>query len=167
VGTALVLREQWATHSETQLPILFQASPFNKKSGAEHRQTFLLKPKGRRQWWSRQRTVEGINTMLAASSAVVGLIDDDDDGDGTLVAFGRALSDGIYRATIYDLMVDEGYQGSGLGRQLMDSILIHPALAKVARIELACLPELVPFYEKWGLEVVPLEWKQMVKGKSE
>ena len=100
--------------------------------------------------------------MLSASAAVVGLTDK----NGTLIGFCRALSDGIYRATIYDVIVDEGYQGSGLGKKLMDTILIHPALVNTARIELACLPELVPFYEKWGLEVVPPEWKQMVKGRS-
>lgn len=106
--------------------------------------------------------MEGIMTMLSASAAVVGLIDK----DGTLIAFCRALSDGIYRATIYDVMVAEDQQKTGLGDKLIDTLLAHPALKDVARIELACLPELVPFYQKWGLEVVPEEWKQMVKGRS-
>jgi len=120
-----------------------------------------------KQWWSKQRTPSGVSTMLTASSAVVAVIDDDADEHGTLIGFCRALSDGIYRATIYDVMVVEAQQKTGLGRQLMDAILAHPALKNVARIELACLPELVPLYERWGLKTVPPEWRQMVRGKSE
>jgi len=115
------------------------------------------------QWWSRQRTREGVTAMLAASSAVVALIDT----DARLIGFSRALSDGIYRAAIYDVMVLEAQQKTGLGSQLMNAILAHPKLANVARIELACLPELVPFYERWGLKTVPPAWRQMVRGTSE
>jgi hypothetical protein len=32
----------------------------------------------------------------------------------------------------------------------MDTILQHPAVTAVRHCELYCLPELMPFYHKWG-----------------
>lgn len=40
-----------------------------------------------------------------------------------LVGFGRALSDGVYQAAIYDVAVAVKYQGQGLGRVIMENIL--------------------------------------------
>ena len=39
-----------------------------------------------------------------------------------LVAAGRALTDGEYHATIYDLVVDPNYQRQGLGTRLMNEL---------------------------------------------
>ncbi|WP_291578311.1 GNAT family N-acetyltransferase [Clostridium sp. UBA6640] len=44
------------------------------------------------------------------------------DGD-TLVGFGRAISDGVYQAAIYDIAILPEYQGKGIGRIIMDSIV--------------------------------------------
>lgn len=44
----------------------------------------------------------------------------------TLIGFGRAISDGVRQAAIYDVAIEPSYQGKGVGRQivqrLMDSI---------------------------------------------
>ena len=40
-----------------------------------------------------------------------------------LVGFGRALSDGAYQAALYDVAVRPDYQGKGLGRAIVESIL--------------------------------------------
>ena len=42
---------------------------------------------------------------------------------GRLVGFGRAISDGVYQAAIYDVAVVPEFQGKGLGRAIMTSIL--------------------------------------------
>lgn len=110
------------------------------------------------QWWTGDRTVSGVRRMLAGSDVVVGLTDPADD---RLVAFCRVLSDGVYRAVVYDVIVAESHQGRGLGRMLMDAVMGHPAVAGVARVELFCLPDMVPFYNKWGFSVVPPEWRTM------
>lgn len=44
------------------------------------------------------------------------------DGD-TLVGFGRAISDGVYQAAVYDIAILPEYQGKGIGRIIMDSIV--------------------------------------------
>ncbi len=42
---------------------------------------------------------------------------------GKLIGFGRATSDGAYRAAIYDVVVIPEYQKRGLGRLIMERIL--------------------------------------------
>jgi ribosomal protein S18 acetylase RimI-like enzyme len=43
--------------------------------------------------------------------------------NGTLIGCGRALSDGVYQAALYDIAVLPCYQGSGLGRRLVEALL--------------------------------------------
>lgn len=40
-----------------------------------------------------------------------------------LIGFGRAISDGIYQAAIYDVAIVPEFQGRGLGRDIMVNIL--------------------------------------------
>src|SRR4029078_11562124 len=62
----------------------------------------------------------------------------------------RVLTDFVYEALILDVIVDEDLRGTGLGAALMDAIVNHPRLASVRTFELACQPELVAFYSRWG-----------------
>ena len=43
--------------------------------------------------------------------------------DNELVGFGRAISDGQYQAAIYDVVVLPRYQGKGVGRLIVQSLL--------------------------------------------
>jgi len=40
-----------------------------------------------------------------------------------LVGFGRAISDGVYQAAIYDLAVLPAYQGKGVGKLLLQQLV--------------------------------------------
>ena len=42
---------------------------------------------------------------------------------GRLIGFGRAISDGVYQAAIYDCAVLPEFQGKGIGKIIMDKIL--------------------------------------------
>jgi GNAT superfamily N-acetyltransferase len=42
---------------------------------------------------------------------------------GQLIGFGRALSDGVYQAALYDVAVVPEYQGKGVGAIVMKNIL--------------------------------------------
>ena len=65
-----------------------------------------------------------------------------------LVGFGRVLTDFVYRATIWDVIVDAAYQKQGIGSELVQRILAHPRLKKVELVWLCTRrPE---FYEKLG-----------------
>lgn len=43
--------------------------------------------------------------------------------DDKLIGFGRAISDGIYQAAIYDVAVLPEYQGKNVGRSIVNGIL--------------------------------------------
>ncbi|MDO9067005.1 MAG: GNAT family N-acetyltransferase [Deltaproteobacteria bacterium] len=42
---------------------------------------------------------------------------------GQLIGFGRAISDGVYQAAIYDVAIVPEFQGKGIGRTIMTHIL--------------------------------------------
>lgn len=71
-----------------------------------------------------------------------------------LVAFARVLTDRIYRATLWDVIVDADYQGRGVGDGLMEIVLKHPVLARVEKFWLNTRDK-QPFYERFGFVASP------------
>jgi GNAT superfamily N-acetyltransferase len=100
----------------------------------------------RAEWWTRARRLEDVRRMLDGSDLVVGFCRP----EGGLVAFARVLTDGVFKAIIFDVIVHPGVRGRGLGRRLIERIITHPSIRDVRHLELYCLPEMIPFYEKWG-----------------
>ena len=82
-------------------------------------------------FWARGRTTKQIRRLLAGSTVVVSVW-----RDNRMVGFGRASSDGIYRAVLWDVVVDGDLQGHGLGRMVIEALLSAPALKNVERIYL-------------------------------
>ena len=66
-----------------------------------------------------------------------------------LVAAGRALTDGEYHATIYDVVVDPEYQRKGVGSRVMSELL---ARLPVWRVLLVAGREVQPIYRRLGFE---------------
>jgi ribosomal protein S18 acetylase RimI-like enzyme len=60
-----------------------------------------------------------VHKIAFENSCTVVFVYDDD----KLVGFGRAISDYAYQAAIYDVAVSQPYQGRGLGRIIINSIL--------------------------------------------
>ena len=100
----------------------------------------------RNEFWSQNRTRQDVAKMLAASDIVIGLIDESD----RLIGFTRVLTDFVYRAVIFDVIVKPTHTSQGLGKQLLDIVIHHPQLQSVEYLGLYCLPDMVPFYERWG-----------------
>jgi GNAT superfamily N-acetyltransferase len=99
------------------------------------------------EWWSKGRKKADIERMLKHSDLIVAFCEPD---SKRLIAFSRILTDYVYRATIFDVIVEASYRGDGLGRILIDTIVNHPDLESVEGLYLYCLPEMIPFYKKWG-----------------
>jgi predicted GNAT family N-acyltransferase len=99
------------------------------------------------EWWSRGRTMDDVKRVLEHSDFVFPIFSEP---AHRLVAFARVLSDRVFKALIFDVIVAAEHRGERLGRMLMDRIVRHPELDRVKHFELYCLPDLVPFYEKWG-----------------
>jgi len=97
------------------------------------------------EWWSRERHPDDVRRMLDATDETIAFA-----AAGRLVAFARILTDYVYKALVFDVIVDPAHRGTGAGRMLVEAMLDHPRLRSVEHIELYCRPEHVPFYERWG-----------------
>jgi GNAT superfamily N-acetyltransferase len=100
-----------------------------------------------REWRTQGRTRAAVERMLAASDVVVALCEAD---TRRLVGFSRVLTDYVYKAILFDVIVAPPARGRGLGRRLLDAVLAHPALAGVRHFELYCRTDVIPFYARWG-----------------
>lgn|SRR3990167_833434 len=94
--------------------------------------------------WARGRTKDGVATMLAHTDYFFTAWD-----GPRLVAFARVLTDRVYRATLWDVVVDAEYQGRGVGEALMGIILSHPVLSTVEKFWLNTRDK-QKFYERFG-----------------
>lgn len=99
------------------------------------------------EWWTKERELSEIRKMVENSAVVVGLVDNDTE---ELIGFARAITDTLYRAFIFDVIAKENSRNSGIGTLLMNSILEHPLVREVDRVELYCPERLVGYYEKFG-----------------
>jgi GNAT superfamily N-acetyltransferase len=99
------------------------------------------------EWRSKDRTLEEVTTVLAHSDLVFGLCEP---ATGRLVAFTRALTDRVFKAILFDVIVRPDHRGKGLGTQLMQHVLSHPIIQKVQHVELYCLPERFRLYRSLG-----------------
>lgn len=68
--------------------------------------------------------------------------------DGTLVGFGRAVSDGVFRALIEDVIVDTTCRRQGIGRMIMKSLTKQ--LSSVEEVFLNTGKHLDAFYASFG-----------------
>src|SRR6476469_11260549 len=98
------------------------------------------------EFWSDKRTREDVVKMLASSDVIIGLVDECD----RLIGITRVLTDFVYRAIIFDVIIKPTHRKMGLGAKLMDAVLTHPELQAVEHFYLNCLTNMMPFYERWG-----------------
>jgi ribosomal protein S18 acetylase RimI-like enzyme len=98
-------------------------------------------------FWAKGRSIEDLAVAIAHSEPVVTVMIGD-----RLIGFARAISDGVYRATIWDVMVHPEYQGQGIGRKLVETLLSHPQVSRVERVYLTTTHK-QRFYERIGFEV--------------
>lgn len=101
----------------------------------------------RNEWWTADRDRADLEPMVSNSDVIVAF---GDDVTGELVAFARVLTDSVYKALVFDVIVAPDHRGTGLGDRLLSAVVDHPDLSGVESFELYCLEELVPFYERWG-----------------
>ena len=84
--------------------------------------------------------------LLAGSDAVVSLW-----RGKRLVGFGRATSDGISRAVLWDVVVAGDLQGNGLGRKVIEELLHTKQVVGVERVYLMTTKS-AGFYRQLGFQ---------------
>lgn len=127
------------TPDKPQLQVTYQLSPAHIEQ---------LHQLYQQEWWSRGRSLTDTRECVHNSQLVIGVVD-----NKQLVGFARVLTDQIFKAMIFDVIVERERRQQGLGALLMTSIKQHPLLSKVKHFELYCLPELIPFYEANGFSL--------------
>jgi len=82
------------------------------------------------------------------SYAVVYVCDkENENGRERVVGVGRALSDGVCQAAVYNIALDAEYQGQGIGRKLIQLLMEQ---IKGQNVILYTHPQTVALYEKMG-----------------
>lgn len=104
--------------------------------------------------WSRMKEIyhsvgwenhneEKIKKVFQSSNVVAIAYDEDN-----IAGFGRALSDGVFNAAIYDVVIDEKYQNKGIGQQIIESLLAQ--LKDISCVHLVSTAGNEEFYRKAG-----------------
>ncbi len=102
------------------------------------------------EWWCKNRTLSQTAEVVENSSLIFGIVDSSDN----LIAFARVISDYIFKAFVFDVIVAKEHRGKGLSKKLLNAILNHSKLKNIETIELYCLPEMKPLYAKYGFKEV-------------
>ena len=69
-------------------------------------------------FWAKNRTINDLKKSLANSDVVISLWVGKE-----IVGFGRALTDGIYRGVLWDIVIDQNHQGKGFGKLIVNNLL--------------------------------------------
>lgn len=99
------------------------------------------------EWWSAGRCLDDVRRLLEGPNLVSAAVDKD---SGQLAGFARAITDGVFKAFVFDVIVAPSCRRRGVGGQLLERLLALPQLDGVRHVELYCRPEMTPFYEEWG-----------------
>lgn len=97
--------------------------------------------------WANKRKIKEIKKMLFHSPVVVSMWE-----KGKLIGFGRASSDQIYRAVLWDIVIDKNHQAKGFGEKLINAMLKNPYLLKVEKIYIMTT-NCQDFYSKMGFNL--------------
>jgi len=85
----------------------------------------------RNTFWAKNRTISDLKKCLANSDVVISIWSDDE-----IVGFGRALSDGVYRGVLWDIIIDENHQGNGYGKLIVKNLLNSKKIKNTKKIYL-------------------------------
>ena len=80
-------------------------------------------------FWAKNRELQHLKNCLAKSDVIVSLW-----LGGEIVGFGRALTDGIYRGVLWDVVIDESFQGKGYGKIIVKTILGSETMKKTKKV---------------------------------
>jgi len=82
-------------------------------------------------FWAKNRTINDLKKCLANSDVIVSLWVGNE-----IVGFGRALTDGIYRGVLWDIVIDQSYQGKGFGKLIVENLLSSKKIKKTKKLYL-------------------------------
>ena len=85
----------------------------------------------RNTFWAKSRTINDLKICLASSDVIISIWVGNE-----IVGFGRALTDGIYRGVLWDVVIDKNYQGKGFGTLVIRNILSSKKIKNTKKLYL-------------------------------
>ena len=102
----------------------------------------------RNAFWAKNRTINDLKKCLANSDVIVSLW-----AGAEIVGFGRALTDGIYRGVLWDIVIDQNHQGKGFGTLIVKNLLSSKNIKNTKKIYLMTTNKKL-FYSQFDLKEV-------------
>ena len=116
-------------HSKGALGLRFIGlGPYLKPNNGLHKLQKLLE---NNTFWAKNRTIKDLKKCLANSDVIVSLWVGNE-----IVGFGRALTDGIYRGVLWDIVIDQNHQGKGFGKLIVKSLLSSKKIRNTKKLYL-------------------------------
>ena len=97
--------------------------------------------------WATGRSIEQIKQMLANSNVIITIWN-----NNNLVGFGRATTDKVYRAVLWDIVVSKEVQRVGLGKVIVEELLKDKKINSVEKVYLMTTNS-KDFYKQLGFKV--------------
>ena len=116
-------------HSQGAMGLrLFGLGPNLKPTNGLNKLKELL---NRNAFWAKNRTMKDLKKCLANSDVVISLWVGNE-----IVGFGRALTDGIYRGVLWDIVIDQNHQGNGYGTLIVNNLLSSKKIQNTKKLYL-------------------------------
>ncbi|QPN65106.1 GNAT family N-acetyltransferase [Synechococcus sp. CBW1004] len=97
-------------------------------------------------FWARGRSLRSLRRMLRRSDVAVTAW-----SRQQLIGFGRASSDGTFRAVLWDVVVAAPHQGQGLGHRIVTELLHCPEVRDAEKVYLMTTNS-AGFYRRLGFD---------------
>ena len=98
-------------------------------------------------FWAKGRNKQQICKMLSHSTVVISLWH-----YNQLIGFGRATSDLVFRAVLWDVVIASEHQGLGMGKLIIEAILKNKKIKSVEKIYLMTTNS-SKFYKQLGFKI--------------
>ena len=108
----------------------------------------LQKLLDRNAFWAKGRTINDLKKCLANSDVIISLWVGNE-----IVGFGRALTDGIYRGVLWDIVIDQNHQGKGFGTLIVQNLLSSKEIKNTQKLYLMTTNKKL-FYSQFNFKEV-------------
>ena len=108
----------------------------------------LQKLLDRNAFWAKGRTFMDLKKCLANSDVIISLWLDNE-----IVGFGRAITDGVYRGVLWDIVIDQNHQGKGFGSLIVQNLLASKKIKSTKKVYLMTTNKKM-FYSQFNLKEV-------------
>ena len=99
-------------------------------------------------FWAQSRTINDLKKCLSNSDVVISLWVGNE-----IVGFGRALTDGVYRGMLWDIVIDQNHQSKGFGTLIVNNLLSSKKIKKTKKLYLMTTNKKL-FYSQFNFEEV-------------